>query len=79
MEQRAKEPFWKEFLRCVEIKNGKIPYMGASEYMIYYHFCKQYHGDKFVNRFVKVYNFAHDFNYQYSAEQYDFVSQHIYL
>jgi hypothetical protein len=79
VEERVNQPFWKEFLHSVTLIKGKLPYVGASEYMIYYHFCKNYHQDKVVDRIVKVYNHAHNFTYPYDPKKYDFISVHTYL
>ena len=79
VEEREGEPFWKVFLSNVQIKKEKVDSTGASEYLIYYHFCNTYHSDKIALRSVKAYNHAVDLQFKYPSDKYDFISCHKYL
>lgn len=74
-------PFWKVFLNKVDSKNParKVHfYAGASEYMIYYHFCKNYHKDKVIDRTIKLFEGAKDLNNSPLEMDFDFISCHKY-
>ncbi len=59
-EEEHNLPFWKSFLQCVDMKKYRPCTrgftVGASEYMIYYHFCMYYHQDKVIPRTITISN-----------------------
>lgn len=79
VEERYGLPFWVVF--CNEVithKNGRPVriYVGASEYMIYYHFCRNYYREKTHSRMIKLNERVRSLHY--SNPKFDFVTKHNY-
>lgn len=81
VEEIHQKPFWKVFLNAVDMRYGttrKGFYVGASEYMIYYHFCMRYHRDKVIPRVIRLRERGIQLDKEYDLQM-DFVSSHKYI
>lgn len=79
VEDAFQEPFWKVFCNQVITNSNKSAYLyvGASEYLIYYHYCMNYFREKYVHRVVRLKDDAETFSLE-KFRNYDFVSVHQY-
>jgi len=80
VEQLHDKPLWKAF--CNIVKNSERPnsrgfYAGASEYMIYYHFCLHFYPDLVIKRDIRVMQDAKSVAHKYPFK-FDFISHHNY-
>ncbi len=74
------KPLWKVFCNIVkgsERPNGRGFYAGASEYMIYYHYCLHFYPELCIKREVKLKQNAKSLLHKYPTV-YDFISHHNY-
>ncbi len=74
------KPFWKAFCNIVkgsERPNGRGFYAGASEYMIYYHFCFHFYPEQVIKREISLKQNAKSLTHRYPST-YDFISHHNY-
>ena len=81
VEEVHNKPFWKVFLNSVDMRYGtsrKGFYVGASEYMIYYHFCMNYYRDQVIPRIVRIFERNCKLNREYDLDV-SFISAHKYI
>ena len=69
------EPFYKTFIQC--IASNEIPFSGASEYEIYFHYLHHFHKNQFQIRLLKWTNLPR--NNGKNTDDYDYISFHWYL
>ena len=80
VETKHSKPFWKAFLHLVKYSDyPESPTFcsGASEYMIYFHYCMNFHPDKIVIREVKLYDIANSLLDKF-PNSIDFIASHSY-
>jgi len=80
VEDLHNKPLWKAFCNIVrfsERPNSRGFYAGASEYMIYYHFCLHFYPEMVIKREIVVNQHAKSLLHNYPTV-YDFISHHNY-
>jgi hypothetical protein len=81
-EHRGKKPFWKCFLNAVDTsktRKNKDFYVGASEYMMYYHYCMNYYKHRMIERVVTQKDRCRNFVEYRDDPSCEFVSSHKYI
>lgn len=80
VEQRFKKPLWQAFLHCVSTKyrpNTVGFTYGASEYLIYYHFCLKRHREKVIPKRIYTNDKVRSISTSHPKGEYDFLTGHI--
>lgn len=82
VENRYKKEFWKVFLNMVDVSGGLNTrgfQLGASEYLIYYHFCRNYHPETILVKPITVFSRARSFELGPRLNKYDFITRHLFI